>query len=194
MDNYRCTRNFSIRNGTIFDFNPRIPITVLYHIINYWLIDALKVKKIKAKLEEQYNITNIDSRFIYKFISSCRKIIANYFRNVYSLERLANKNANLTICLDVSLFTHIQGSQTWVVGLINTSNNEIMLEVVYNRNEATIKIIIKKHICEGNTVCTDSWLAYQFLSRPDSGYIHNPVNHSFGIFGLTRKSKEYGLR
>jgi hypothetical protein len=46
--------------------------------------------------------------------------------------------------VDESLFTHIQGSQKWVVGLINTSNKKIRLEVVYNRNEATIKIIIKK--------------------------------------------------
>ena len=145
-NNYKCCRNFPIRKGTIFSFSPRIPISVLYRIINYWLVDSLNVTNIKAKLEELYNINKVDSRFIYNFIFACRRIIANYLKNVYSLERLANTNSNITVCVDESLFTHQQGEEIWVVGLINTSNNEVRLEVVSNRNKDTLKSIITKHM------------------------------------------------
>ena len=186
-NNYKCTRNFPIRKDTIFEFNPKIPISVLYTIINYWLVDSFNVSKIKDKLQEKYNLNNVDKRFIYRFIFNCRKIISNYLRNVYSIERLALKNANDIICADESLFTHEYGVQTWVVGLLNTKNDSIRLEVVSNRNEENIKAIITKHVGVGNTIYTDSWSAYNFLSRPDSGYIHNFVNLSHGIFGLTSR-------
>ena len=71
--------------------------------------------------------------------------------------------------------------------MINTKNNAIRLEVVSNRNEENLKPIIEKHVGVGNTIYTDSWAGYNFLSRPDSGYIHNSVNHSHGIFGLTSR-------
>lgn len=53
------------------------------------------------------------------------------------------------------------------------------------RNEATLKTIIEKHVDMGNTIYSDSWAGYNFLNRPNSGYIHNLVNHSHMIFGLT---------
>ena len=83
----------------------------------------------------------IDSiiRFIYSFILTCRKKIASYLRNFYSLERLASNYSNIIIYVDESHFTHQQGLQTWVVGLINLDNKAIRLEVVSNRNEATLK-------------------------------------------------------
>ena len=87
----------------------------------------------------------------------------SYLRNIYALERLAPKNSNYVICADESLFTHKEGEQTWVLGLINLENNDIRLEIISNRNEATLKSIIEKHMGIGNTVYTDSWLGYNFL-------------------------------
>lgn len=80
--------------------------------MKYWLIDAFNISKIKTKLEEKYNIESIDTRFIYSFIFTCRKIIASYSSNVYSLEILASNNLNMVVCVDESLFTHQQGIQT----------------------------------------------------------------------------------
>ena len=40
------------------------------------------------------------------------------------------KNKNGIIAIDESLFTHKEGKQVWIVGLINLNTNEIRLEVV----------------------------------------------------------------
>ena len=118
-NNYKCCRNIPIRHNSIFKFNPKIPISVLYNIMKLWLIDEFNVSKISTKIEEIYNREKLDRRFIYNFIINLRKIIASYLRNVYSLERLAKKNAHQTLCVDESLFSHTEGAQTWVVGILN---------------------------------------------------------------------------
>ena len=68
--------------------------------------------------------------------------------------------------MDKSLFTHNEGIQKWVIGLLNTETNGIRLEVVTNRNEATLKTIIEKHFGIGNTIYSDSWAGYNFLNSP----------------------------
>ena len=55
------------------------------------------------------------------------------------------------------------------------------------RNETILRAIIEKHVGIGSTIYSDSWGRYNFLSRPNSGYIHNIVNHNRGIFGLTSR-------
>ena len=154
-------------------------------MVNWWN----ECKKIKSKLEELYNIDNVDIRLIYKFLFINRKAIATYIRNIYIIDRLAFKNANHHISIDESLFTHNNGNQVWVVGLINIDTNSIRLEVVENRNSETMKEIIIKHAGEGNIINSDSWSAYNFLDNSDSGYQHNVYNHSNGIFGLLAESK-----
>ena len=186
-NNYKCCRNISIRKDTIFEYNPRTPFSVLFKIMNLWIVDSFNALQIKKKLEEDYNLEKVDSRFIYNFLFNCRRIIASYLRNVYALERLVNTNANQIVCVDESLFTHQEGQQTWVVGIINTTNNNIRLEIVPDRTEVTLKTIIERHVGKGNAVFTDTWAGYNFLGRPNSGYIHNFVNHSNGVFGLTSK-------
>ena len=62
--------------------------------------------------------------------------------NAYSLERLARNNAYHTLCEDNSLFTHTEGAQTCVVGILNVNTDEIRLEVVPDRSEGTLKTII----------------------------------------------------
>ena len=155
--------------------------------MKYWIVDNFNVSKIASKLEEIYNIESLNKKFIYSYIFILRKIISSFLRNVYSIERLASNNANNILCIDESLFTHTDGMQTWIVGIINTDTNEIRLEVVTNRNKETLKAIVKKHIGIGNTVYSDSWAGYNFLHNPNSGYNHNVINHNHGIFGLTSR-------
>jgi len=54
--NYKSTLNFPIRKNTIFEFNPKILISVLYNIINYWLIDSFNINTIKVKLKKKYKL------------------------------------------------------------------------------------------------------------------------------------------
>ena len=153
--------------------------------MKYWINENKNVKQIKIKLEEDYNIDNVDTRFIYAFVSNLRKAIAVHLRNTYILDRLANINDNQRIAVDESFFTHNANVQQWVVGLINIDTKEIRLELVSNRNQNTLKYIIEKHVGRGNIINKDSWPGYNFISNVNSGYVHNVYNHSNGVFGLT---------
>ena len=184
---YKCTRNLNLRKDTIFGANAKTPVSVLYKIIKYWLVDSLNAKNIEKKSLEDYGVENVDMHVIYSLLFSCRQLIATHLKNVYSLDRLSNEDDDEIICVDESLFTHNSHEQQWVVGLINISTNEIRLELVENRNEETLKKIIEKHVGYGNTIYTDSWSGYNFLDRQNSGYRHNVANHNEGIFGLTSR-------
>lgn len=91
----------------IFKYYRNIPASVPYNIIKLWLLKELNVTKIRGKLKILYNKENIDSRFIYKFIHTNRKIIANYLRIVYALEPLVYKYKMQYIVVDES-FSHIK--------------------------------------------------------------------------------------
>lgn len=82
---------------------------------------------------------------------------------------------------DECLFTHQDGIQTWVIGLINTESNNIRLEIVTSRDSDTLKNIIHKHVEPGNYIVTDAWPGYNFLEQENNIYIHHGYNHSRAI-------------
>ena len=113
-----------------------------------------------------------------------RRAIANHIRNIYSLYPLAFKNENQYIAFEESLFTHNQGQQQWVVGLVNTSTNAFRIELEDSRDASNLKAIINKHILNGNVIVTHQWNGYNFLNLNDSEYTHIVHNHSRGSFGM----------
>lgn len=104
---YHFTRNIWLHKGIIFEAPSKTPLSVLYKILLYWITEKKNVCQIKIKLEEEYGIDNLNPKFIYCFIANCRKAIATHLKNVYKLDRLADNNANNTIAVDESIFTHI---------------------------------------------------------------------------------------
>ena len=50
------TRNFSIKRGTIFAINPSTPISVLYNIMKYWLLDGFNVPTKNWKKTMEINV------------------------------------------------------------------------------------------------------------------------------------------
>ena len=42
---YKCSRNIYLRKGTIFEINSKTPVSVLYNILKFWLIDEMNAKK-----------------------------------------------------------------------------------------------------------------------------------------------------
>ena len=75
-----------------------------------------------------------------------KKDIVNNIRSLYVLEPLASTNSFNHVAVDESLFSHKLGRQQWVVRLINYESKEILLELVEQRNEQTLKTIIQNHI------------------------------------------------
>ena len=70
------------------------------------------------------------------------------------------------------------------MGAIDNTNRNFRLEASYQRDRATLEKFIRMKIEEGNHIITDSWLGYNFMNSPNSGYIHISHNHRNGIFGL----------
>ena len=87
--------------------------------------------------------------------------------------------------MDESLFTHINNTQQWVVGMINITAKNIRIEIVNDRITETLKMIIAKHLGKGNIIHTDLWPGYNYLTNSNSGHQHITSNHSIMQFGLT---------
>lgn len=190
-NNYLCNREKYLRIGTIFEPFNRTPASVIYNILDLWLNNEFNAEKISTKLTSLYEVDKVNKAFILKVLKQFRVYIANYYRDLYSLETIAPRNGYNHIAIDESLFTHCDGVQQWVIGMINSETNLIRLEVVESRDTDTLKKIITKHINVGNYVITDSWPGYTFLNNANSGYIHYTYNHSRGNFGsgLTSTSR-----
>ena len=184
-NNYLCNREIYLRIGTVFEYQNKTPASVLYCILSLWLHDECNAKQIVNKLKDIYSIDKLNIKTIYKFLHLCRTLIANYIRTIYVLEPLAYKDAEANLAVDESLFTHYGGVSQWVIGIVDIESKSIRLEVVSQRDEDTLKIIINKHIMIGNNIYTDNWNGYNFISRIDSGYNHVRFNHSQGHFGFT---------
>lgn len=90
-------------------------------------------------------------------------------KNIYKIDKLAYTNSNKIIAIDESMFTHIENSQQWVVGLINLSSKQIRIEFLNDRSEDTLKKIIELHINKGNIINRDLWPGYNFLDLNNSG-------------------------
>ena len=86
--------------------------------------------------------------------------------------------------MDESLFSHQNGEQIWIVGLLNNDTNELWLEMVKDRNSEVLEYIIRKYTDTGNICITDGWQWYSFLDRINSGYIHHAYNHGRGEWGI----------
>ena len=86
---YQCRKEKYLLIGTIFEYNYKTPVSVLYYILKLWLGEEKNVQEIKNKLIETYNLEDLNPIFIYKFFTNCRKALANYIRSIYVLDPLA---------------------------------------------------------------------------------------------------------
>lgn len=155
-NNYKCQREIYLRKGTIFEFYSKTTAQVLHTIIKLWLNDEMNVTKIANKLTDIFLPDKIDRRFIYTFITKCRLAIANYNRQIYQLDCIAPKDSHYHIAVDESLFTHIDGVQHWLIGLLNTKVNDLRIEVLTDRSQKTLKTIIENHIGTRNYIVSYS--------------------------------------
>ena len=58
-------------------------------------------------------------------------------KDLYSIESNATKNTYNHTSTDESLFTHLDWIQQWVIGMINAETNNLLLEVVNERDQST---------------------------------------------------------
>lgn len=111
-----------------------------------------------------------------------RLFVAHLLKDTYILEDISTQNEFEHFVIDESDFIKINGKILWVIGIINTHNRLIRLELSYDRNTYIMKKIIKSDIKTGNIVVIEGCSAYSWLSHPFSGYIHFMHNHGAGNF------------
>lgn len=136
---YKCNREYYLRKDTIFEKHNKTPCSVIYRILDLWLNDQLNAVKITNKLNSIYKINKTNKVYIMGLLQEFRIYIATYLRDKYCLEPLARENQLAHIAVDESLFTHLNGIQLWVIGLINIESNDIRLDIVKERDTNTLK-------------------------------------------------------
>lgn len=134
------SENNNLRNNTIFQFFSHTPISVLINAIELFITEEKNAKKVIEFLNEKYQLNYMGQQTIYKLFGIIRKCIAEYYNNVYKLEKLAFDNELKNIAVNESLFVHdYNGQQEWVVELIDIGSKNILLELVKQRNTDIIK-------------------------------------------------------
>ncbi len=71
------------------------------------------------------------------------------------------------------------GLKVWIFGLVQRSNNKLLLFPVDKRDKATLIPIIQAHVKTGSRIFSDCWAAYRGLN--DLGFEHFSVNHKVGF-------------
>ena len=68
----------------------------------------------------------------------------------------------------------------WVFGMVDTSHTPVLgyMEIVTNRDAATLFPFIQAHIRPGTILWSDKWAAYNRVTRVPGVVGHQTVNHS----------------
>lgn len=181
--NYACRLKYPIRINSFYSKFTFISLEIVTEVIKCCLSLNLNVEKAFEFMKNEKH-KNVSIKQIYNIYSEIRNVIYEYYFRLYQNEKLGEINASGFYSVDESLFGHRKGKQVWILGAIDNTNRDFRLEATYQRDGATLEKFIRMNIEEGNHIITDSWLGYNFMNRPNSGYIHISHNHSNGIFGL----------
>lgn len=105
-----------------------------------------------------------------------RYIIYKYDYILYQSSYLDERNSH-DYAIDESLFIHGgNDDKVWVIGIINTRTNEFRLEASKTSDTNTMKRFLLKFIDSGNTIISDIWVGYNFISNFNN-YSHEWLNH-----------------
>ena len=85
---------------------------------------------------------NISKEKIREILNTITVFIAHYIKDSYILEDISQKNVFQHFAIDESAFVKIKGNILWVIGIINTYNQLIRLEVSYDRTIEIMKKIV----------------------------------------------------
>ena len=127
---------------------------------------------------------------ILSILHNIRQIIANYLKHKYRTSQIdGNPDTNKIVCIDESLIIHHNNnSQIWLVDAIETRSKKQRLDIINERNEINIKIIISNHIEPGTQIVTDGSPIYNFLDGEESYWTHEKHIHANGDWGYGEHS------
>lgn len=181
-NNYHCRKIIYMRQNTFLDEFPRTPASLILYILKLWLIDEKNATEIYKNIKENIIESEISQDKINKILEKIRFYIGHYIKDQYSLEEFSIAGNHDYYAVDESEFVNLNNNLLWVVGIINTRNKKIRLEVTFVRNADTLKKIVTKHVKVDNILVTDQWPCYIWINYPNSGYIHSVHNHGHDDF------------
>lgn len=155
-------------------------MSVIFKIINLWLLDKDNASTITSKLNYQLSNYHIIMQHVLEVLNISRYYLATFLKHVYILESISESNKNERFSIDESHFLNKNNEAIWVIGVINNATKKFRLEFSKIRNEEILKKFIWLHIKPGNIIVSDGWSDYNFLSRNDSQYTHSIHNHGHG--------------
>ena len=187
--NYKCRRKFPVRINTFFSELPFHKLQEVYEILLCFICYDFNAEKAQKYLEDTKNI-KISKNTLLSIYQEFRDVIHLYMNIVYETELISEQNKREYFSADESIINHSNNTQIWLLGVINNTTKQFRIVGTLTRDANAISKFIKKFICPGNIIITDSWQAYNWLNEPNSGYSHINFNHSFGSFvsGLTSTS------
>ena len=141
-----CRKIIYLREKTFLSYFPRTPASVIFKIINLWLVDKDNTSTITSKLNYQLNNYHITRQHVLEILNISRYYIATYLKHVYIIESISESNKNESFSIDESHFLNKNSDAIWVIGAINNSTKKFRLEISTIRNEAILKKFISLHI------------------------------------------------
>ena len=111
---------------------------------------------------------------------------ANIIKKNYRNSRKGGEpGSNSVVAVDETLIIYdINGNHQWLLGAIETVTKEVRLELIPNRNTATIKKFFFNHIMAGTHITHDGWQGYSFLRGYDSVWTDEEHNHAMEILAM----------
>ena len=183
-NNYKCKYQCNLRKFSCLSAFPKKPGSLFFKIMYKFIFEEKNASKIKSFLEteEKIKINYLSLSKIFIFIRRC---CAHYIKDYYWFNKLGRSSGGSLISVDESDFVDVEGEKLWILGTKNNKTNNLRLDVFKSRTEEDCKRFIYNHIKPNNTIITDGWPSYNFLTRNDSNYGHEVHRHGpNGNFGF----------
>ena len=188
----KCRKKVNLRYFSVFRLTPAIPASIMYRIIEKFIIERSNAKEIYGYIKEHYN-SNISYENITRKIQIIRKLISEFLKIKYKETNIGGFDHNLEphiFAIDESLFCHDSFGQIWVVGAVDTTLKNIRMDIIRNRTASNIETFINNHFKEDSHFTHDGALWYNFLSD-NINYTHERHNHGAGDFGYGKHSTSH---
>ena len=167
---------------SFFDNFSKLTLYNVYEVIKCFICFNFNKKKVFENLIKEKDII-ISLKAIKEIYQKIRYILYGYYYILYQSEYLGPKDSQDCYAIDQSLFTHTKnGTHVWAIGIINNRTKEFRLEASKYRDTNTIKKFLNNFIDSGNTIISDRWSGYNFISNFNESTLE-VHNHGAGDFG-----------
>lgn len=174
-----CRRKKSLFKNTTFD-SPEVPLHKKLLAYYEVLADDYQKRIINDCSLSKSSVQKIKKNFLKYcvFKNTNNKKILMGVKNSIQIDETVIYKGKL-ILSPSNIYDNLPGC-TWLVGLIEQHTSNMVIEIVPNRQVATLKELILKHCKIGSLIITDGYPSYPRAVLESFCY-HEKVNHTIGF-------------